>query len=64
MSWQRYHTVWLIMGFGWIAPYLTGWMKDATGSFSGGLYMAGFLMGCGVILALAIRPFFRIKSGG
>ncbi|MBW2616826.1 MAG: hypothetical protein JRD02_11710 [Deltaproteobacteria bacterium] len=48
----------------WIAPYLTGWMKDATGSFSGGLYLTGFLMGCGVILALAIRPPFRIKSGG
>ena len=48
----------------WIAPYLTGWMKDATGSFSGGLYLAGLLMGCGVILALGIRPPFRIKSGG
>ena len=22
MSWQRYHTVWLIMGFGWISLYL------------------------------------------
>ena len=47
----------------WVAPYLTGWMKDATGSFSGGLYVAGFLVACGVILTLAISPPFRIKSG-
>lgn len=47
----------------WVAPYLTGWMKDTTGSFSGGLYMAGFLMAFGVILILAISPPFRIKSG-
>ena len=48
----------------WIAPYITGWIRDTTGSFSGALYMAGALMGCGVILALAIRPAFRIRSGG
>ena len=45
----------------WVAPYLTGWMKDATGSFSGGLYLAGFLMALSVILTLAISPSFRIK---
>jgi ACS family D-galactonate transporter-like MFS transporter len=39
----------------WVAPYLTGWMKDTTGSFSGGLYVAGFLLVAGVILILAVR---------
>ena len=46
----------------WIAPYFTGWIKDTTGSFSGGLYFSGALLIVGVILILAIRPPFRIKS--
>ena len=46
----------------WIAPYFTGWIKDTTGSFSGGLYVSGLLLVIGVILLLAIRPPFRIRS--
>jgi len=46
----------------WLAPYLTGWIKDSTGSFSGGLYMAGSLLLAAVILLMAIRPAFRIKA--
>ncbi len=46
----------------WIAPYFTGWIKDTTGSFSGGLYVSGLLLAIGVILILAIRPPFRIRS--
>jgi MFS family permease len=39
----------------WIAPYLTGWLKDTSGSFSGGLYIAGLLLAIGVILIMAVR---------
>ena len=46
----------------WIAPYFTGWIKDTTGSFSGGLYFSGSLLIVGVILIMAIRPSFRIRS--
>lgn len=41
----------------WVAPSLTGWIKDATGSFSGGLYLAGLLLATGAVLMLAVgRP--------
>jgi MFS family permease len=40
----------------WIAPHLTGWIKDTTGSFSLGLYVAGFLLVLGLIITLALRP--------
>jgi MFS family permease len=40
----------------WVAPGLTGWMKDVTGSFSAGLYVSGFLLVAGAICTLAVRP--------
>lgn len=40
----------------WIAPHLTGWIKDTTGSFSMGLYVAGFLLVFGFFLTLALKP--------
>lgn len=39
----------------WIAPYITGWLKDTTGSFSGGLYLSGFLLVLGALTIIAIR---------
>lgn len=46
----------------WIAPYLTGYMKDATGSFSGGLYLAGGLMMVGAVLLTAVRAPVRAPA--
>lgn len=46
----------------WIAPYLTGYMKDTTGSFSGGLYLAGALMTVGAVLLTMVRAPVRTGS--
>jgi MFS family permease len=42
-----------------IAPWMTGWVKDTTASFSWGLYLAAILCLLGGILILAVRPSFR-----
>jgi len=42
-----------------IAPWMTGWVKDVTASFSWGLYLAGIFCILGGILILAVRPSFR-----
>jgi len=39
----------------WVAPSLTGYMKDVTDSFSGGLYVATSVLTAGVILSLLVR---------
>ncbi len=39
----------------WVAPSLTGYMKDVTDSFSGGLYVATSVLAAGVILSLLVR---------
>jgi MFS family permease len=39
----------------WIAPYITGWIKDETGSFSGGLYLSGILLLLGALTIYSIR---------
>ena len=39
-----------------LAPPITGWIKDATGSFAGGCYLAAVVGLLGVPLALAARP--------
>jgi MFS family permease len=39
-----------------VAPPVTGWIKDVTGSFAGGCYLAAVVALLGVPLALAIRP--------
>jgi MFS family permease len=39
----------------WVAPSLTGYMKDVTNSFSGGLYVAASVLAAGVILSLLVR---------
>ena len=42
-----------------IAPWMTGWVKDVTASFSWGLYLAGIFCILGGILILTVRPSFR-----
>jgi len=43
-----------------LAPYLTGWIKDATGSFAWGCYLAALIGLAGVPIAMAVRPAFRL----
>ena len=42
-----------------IAPWVTGWVKDVTASFSWGLYLAAIFCILGGILIFAVRPSFR-----
>jgi hypothetical protein len=39
----------------WVAPGLTGWLKDVTGSFAAGLYLSGALLIAGTVLILGVR---------
>src|SRR3990170_1778519 len=43
-----------------LAPYLTGWIKDLTGSFAWGCYLAALIGLAGVPIAMAVRPAFRL----
>ena len=43
-----------------IAPWLTGWIKDVTGSFAWGAYVAGAFIFIGALIFMAIRPVFRL----
>ncbi|MBI2467780.1 MAG: MFS transporter [Candidatus Rokubacteria bacterium] len=45
-----------------LAPYVTGSIKDRTGSFAGGCYLAAVLGVVGVSVAMAVRPAFRLRS--
>jgi len=40
---------------GFLGPYLTGRMRDATHSFAGGLYAIGGLALCAAVLAMTVR---------
>jgi|RhiMetdeSRZDD1v2_1073273.scaffolds.fasta_scaffold153393_2 MFS family permease len=42
-----------------LTPYVNGWIKDATGSFAPGCYIAAVIALAGVPVALAVRPAFR-----
>lgn len=42
-----------------VAPWATGWVKDATASFSWGLYLSAIFCLLGGILIFAVRPSFR-----
>jgi MFS family permease len=44
-----------------IAPWMTGWIKDVTASFSWGLYLAAIFCALGGILILTVRPAFRFR---
>lgn len=44
-----------------IAPGITGWIKDVTGSFAWGAYAAAIFSVIGAILILMVRPAFQFK---
>jgi len=43
-----------------VAPMATGWIRDVTGSFAGGCYVAAGLALVGALLAFSIPPAFRL----
>jgi len=45
-----------------LSPFLTGWIRDVTGSFAAGLYGVAALSVVSVVTALGIRPAFRLKE--
>jgi len=55
-----------LIGFlsSWVAPFFTGWIKDTTGSFAGGMYVAAFVLMAGVVLIAAVRTPANEKPGG
>ncbi|MBW1788781.1 MAG: MFS transporter [Deltaproteobacteria bacterium] len=48
----------------WVAPHFTGWIKDTTGSFAGGLYVAGAVLAVGTLLILAVGRPTRSQPAG
>ena len=46
-----------------VGPFLTGWVKDVTGSFAWGCYGAAVVAGLGAIVALAFPPAWRLRLG-
>jgi ACS family D-galactonate transporter-like MFS transporter len=45
-----------------LTPYVNGWIKDWTGSFAWGCYVAAVIALAGVPVALAVRPAFRLTA--
>src|SRR3990170_3450276 len=45
-----------------LSPFLTGWIRDVTGSFAAGLYGVAALSVVSVVTAFGIRPAFRLKE--
>ena len=45
-----------------IGPFLTGWLKDLTGSFAWGCYGAAMAALAGAVVAMAVRPAFRLST--
>ena len=43
-----------------LAPWVTRWIRDATASFSWGLYVSALFCMVGGLLILAVRPPFRL----
>jgi hypothetical protein len=47
---------------GFIGPYVTGLLRDATHSFAGGLYLVGSLALIAAMLSLAVRRPVRLNT--
>ncbi len=45
-----------------LTPYVSGWIKDWSGSFAGGCYLAALIGLLGVPVAMAVRPAFRLTA--
>ncbi len=45
-----------------VGPVVAGWIKDITGSFAGACYGAAIAAAWGAMLALAVRPGFRLRT--
>jgi MFS family permease len=43
-----------------LTPYVSGWIRDSTGSFAGGCYLAALIGLAGVPVAMAVTPAFRL----
>jgi MFS family permease len=43
-----------------LTPYVNGWIKDWTGSFAWGCYIAALIALVGIPVAMAVRPAFRL----
>jgi MFS family permease len=43
-----------------LTPYVSGWIRDWTGSFAGGCYLAALIGLAGVPMAMAVTPAFRL----
>jgi MFS family permease len=44
------------------SPYLTGWIRDLTGSFAAGLFLAAVLPAASLAAALSLPPAFRLRG--
>ena len=47
---------------GFAGPYAMGWIKDATGSFTGGLLLIAALAVIAMVIVLAARPRTRARE--
>jgi MFS family permease len=56
------NTVWFTGAM--LSPWLTGKLKDLTGSFAWGLYAAAGLLVIGMVLVQGVRPTTAVKSRG
>ncbi len=45
-----------------MGPIITGWIKDVTGSFAWGCYVAAMAALVGAVLAFAVHPAFRLRE--
>lgn len=46
-----------------VGPFLTGWIKDTTGSFAWGCYGAAAAAGLGAMVAMTFPPAWRFRFG-
>ena len=44
-----------------VGPFLTGWIKDVTGSFAWGCYGAAAVAGLGAVVAMAFPPAWHLR---